>query len=125
MTHSITHAHRLAALGLWVLAAAATAVGPASAPLDPADDRVPVPATRYEPMPGTSPSPMPNSSPSDNWKTLNREVGLLDSMSLTIDIKKSTPDPHAGHAEHAGHAAAPAAPTPKPAPQSHIHMEHK
>jgi hypothetical protein len=120
----IRHAHRLAALGLWVLAAAAHAAGQNTTLPDPGDDRAPVPATHYEPLLTSLPPVAPTSPPPDSWKELNRQVASFDSMSLTMDMGGSTSaqpraEPAAASSKiqdpHAGHSAKPAA---KPDPHS-------
>jgi hypothetical protein len=135
----IKHGHGLAALGLWAVAAVAAAAGPRAPLADPADDRAPVPATRYEQLLIMSPAAAPTSSPPDNWKALNREVASFDSMSLTMEMqgsKSAQPQVDEQHEQHragagtarmpapeAGLAVAPAktsnphaAPAAKPAP---------
>ncbi len=99
MKTPITRAYGLAAIGLWALAAVATAAGQHSPLPDPADDRAPVPSTRYERHLTTAPAAAttPTSSPSDSWKALNREVASFDSMSLTMDTqgpKSAQPEKH-------------------------------
>jgi hypothetical protein len=133
MKRPITHAHGLAALGLLALTAVATAAGQHAPLSDPADDRAPVPATRYEPLVTTSPAAAPTSSPSDNWKALNREVASFDSMSATMDMQgansaqpekpeqpmpavRTKPTP-GSDAEGSG-AENPAAPSKKPSPHA-------
>jgi hypothetical protein len=125
----IKHGHGLATLGLWAVTAVASAAGPRAPLADPADDRAPVPATRYEQLLIIPPAAAPTSSPPDNWKALNREVASFDSMSLTMEMQGSksaqpqVDEQHEQHEQntapaktpnpHAAHATAPAA---KPAP---------
>jgi hypothetical protein len=127
----IRHAHGLAALGLWGLAAVVAAAGPNSPLPDPADDRAPVPATRYQPLLTTSPSAAPASSPPDHWRALNREVASFDSMSLTMDVQGSTsarPEVPVQREQHEQHVPAPGAvpmPGTQPRPHAHLHREKK
>jgi hypothetical protein len=131
----ITHAHGLAAFGLWALTAVAAAAGPNLRPSDPADDRAPVPATRYQPLVTTSPSAAPASSPAsspaDNWKALNREVASFDSMSLTMEMQGAASakpgaheelEQHKQHKQHEPEAAI--VPMPASAAQPPVHKHH-
>jgi hypothetical protein len=69
------------------------------APANPADPGAAAPATRYQAVMSYRPAPAATPSPAENWKELNRQVGAIDSMSLTMGDPK--PAAASGHA--AGH----------------------
>lgn len=105
-------------------ASAARAVDGPRAPADPANAHAAVPATRYQSSLPYRPLPTATASPDRNWAALNRTVGLLNSMSLTMGGAGPEPQPDAASAAHAGHRHDSA---PKPAVQAaaagHHHHE--
>jgi hypothetical protein len=109
---SFHHLCRVAACLAVGMAVQAHAAGQERRSADPADPHAAIPATPYKPALPYRPAQQPGLAPDQNWKALNRAVGAINSMSLTMGR------PHDPAPEPAAPASQP------PAAQDSEHHHH-